>query len=150
MRTECSIEIERPIEEVFDYTINHVTEWSTTVVEEEVLEETPNHIGTKFRSVTQSHGRPMEFLGEVTDHVPPHASAVTLRGAAFDLDVAYLFEDLDGRTRVTQIADVHGKGVFRIMLAIFGRFGQSASQQAQLEELKNLKFLLETNVKPSA
>jgi len=31
--TEASIEIEHPIDEVFEYTINHVAEWCSVVVE---------------------------------------------------------------------------------------------------------------------
>ena len=42
-------------------------------------------------------------------------------GKQFDIDVEYLFEDLSGRTRVTQRADVKGKGFFNAIL--FGVWG---------------------------
>lgn len=39
MKSEISIEIDRPIAEVFEYTNNNVPEWSDTVVSDEVIEE---------------------------------------------------------------------------------------------------------------
>ena len=147
MRTEASIEIDRPIQEVFDYTNDHVAEWSITVVEDEVLDSTPDRVGTRFRTVTQNQGRRMDFEGVVTHYEPPHASAVELRGNAFDIDVAYLFEDLGGRTKVTQVSHVRGKGFFKLLLLLFGWLGRTASCQAAQNELQNLKFLLEAGPK---
>jgi hypothetical protein len=39
MRTSGSVEIDKPIEVVFEYTNNNVAEWSTIVVEDEVIEK---------------------------------------------------------------------------------------------------------------
>ena len=39
MRSLASIEIDRPIDEVFTYTNEKVAEWSLTVVEDEVIEQ---------------------------------------------------------------------------------------------------------------
>ncbi len=38
MESELSIEVDRPIAEVFECANDHLTEWSLTCVEEEVLE----------------------------------------------------------------------------------------------------------------
>ena len=38
MQTQSSIEIQRPIAEVFDYTTTRVAEWSRLVVEDKVIE----------------------------------------------------------------------------------------------------------------
>jgi hypothetical protein len=39
MLTSGSVEIDKPIEVVFEYTNNNVAEWSTIVVEDEVIEK---------------------------------------------------------------------------------------------------------------
>ena len=39
MQTSGSVEIDKPIEVVFEYTNNNVAEWSTIVVEDEVIEK---------------------------------------------------------------------------------------------------------------
>ena len=59
MKTSGSVEIARPIAEVFDYTVNNVAEWSEIVVEDEVIDEKPGHIGTTFRTVTNDRGTRM-------------------------------------------------------------------------------------------
>ena len=61
MKAEASVEINRPIEEVFDFTNNHVVEWSVTVVEDTVINETPDRVGTTFKCVTESRGQRLEF-----------------------------------------------------------------------------------------
>lgn len=143
MQTEMSVEIDRPIEEVFDYTANNVAEWSIIVVEEEVLDEKPEGVGTTFRVVTKDRGRRMEFRGVVTHHQPPIAHTVHMTGKQFDIEAAYSFEDLGGRTRVTQRSTVKGKGFTKLMLASMGPFMKKASRNALQKELANLKRLVE-------
>lgn len=56
MKQQASVEVERPIDEVFEYTNKRVAEWSLTVVEDEVIEEEPGGVGSTFRCVTEDHG----------------------------------------------------------------------------------------------
>lgn len=72
MHSDGSVEIDRSIEDVFRLTNDHVAEWSIIVVEDEVLEETPDFVGSSFRTVTEENGRRMEFQGTVTHYKPPH------------------------------------------------------------------------------
>ncbi|MCL4206792.1 MAG: SRPBCC family protein [Pirellulaceae bacterium] len=147
MKQQMSVEIERPIEEVFEYTNKHVAEWSLTVVENVVTDEKPEGVGTAFCCITEDHGRRMEFQGVVTRHEPPTASAVHLTGQFFDIDAEYLFEDLGGRTRVTQRSSVAPKGFIRIFFFLFGWLVTRAGCKAQENELNNLKRLLEQRTK---
>jgi hypothetical protein len=81
MQNTASIEIDRSIEEVFDFTLNHVSEWSTIVVEDEVIDLIADGgVGTTFRVVTEERGKRMEFDGLVTRHDPPHQSTVQMIG----------------------------------------------------------------------
>jgi hypothetical protein len=139
-----SVEIDRPINEVFDYTIHNVAEWSTIVVKDEVIDEKPEGVGTTFRVTTEENGRRMEFEGLVTRHEPPTVHAVFMSGEQFDLDVAYLFDDLGRGTRVTQVSRVHGKGLVKVILFLFGWLMKKSSSNALEKELLNLKRLIET------
>jgi hypothetical protein len=149
MRSEGSIVVDRPQEEVFQLTNDHVEKWSIVVVENEVLDEKPGGVGTTFRTVTEERGKKMEFQGVVTRHTPPHLSAVHLTGSMFDIDVEYRFDDVPvGRTRVTQRSHVAAKGAFKIFLFLFGWMMKKSSCQALQKELNSLKQFCEQQTSP--
>ena len=150
IKTEASIEIDRPIDRVFDYTTNHVAEWSDTVVEEEPIDTMPDGgVGSTFRCVTANNGQRMEMQGTVTQYEPPVKSAVHLESGVFDIHALYLFEDLGGSTRVTQVSVVTARGfLFRLMFRLMGVFVRKSGCQAALKELQNLKRHLETEDRP--
>lgn len=125
---------------MFEYSLNNVVEWSLTCVEDEVLEErNSGGVGTRFRIVTEESGRRMPFEGVVTRHEPPRESAIQLVGQHLDIDVLYLFEDLGGRTRVTQRSIVAGKGFVKVIFTLFGWAMKGAGCKAQQNELLSLK-----------
>lgn len=141
IRTVGSIEIDRPIDEVFKYTNHQTAEWSLTVAEDEVLEQkNDGGAGTTFRCITEDRGQRMEFLGEVTRWEPPHLSEVFLTGRSFDIEAEYTFEDLGGRTRVTQASRVFPKGLmmkaFFFVASPFMKKGSCAALQKELNSLK--------------
>ena len=143
MQTEMSIEIGRPIGEVFDYTVNNVAEWSLIVVEDEVLDEKPEGVGTTFRLVTEERGQRMEFAGVVTRHEPPPAHPVVMKGRQFDIEAEYSFEDLGEHTRVTQRSTVNAKGFLKAIFFLFGWLMRKSSCNALEKELSHLKQLIE-------
>lgn len=143
MQTEISVEIDAPIAQVFDFSINNLTEWSTLIVDDTVINETPEVVGSTFRIVTEERGRRMEFEGVVTHHDPPNAQSVFLKNDMFDLDVEYRFEDLGGRTRLTQGSTVHAKGFLKVMFSLFGWAMKKSGRESGVSELNNLKRILE-------
>ena len=143
MRNEISIEIDRPIDEVFRLTNDHLPEWSLIVVADDVIEQTPEGVGTTFRTVTEDHGKRMEFQGVITRHEPPFVNAVRLTGTMFDIETEFTFEDLSGRTRVTQTADVTGKGFFKLFMFLFGWMMHKSHCKASEDELESLKRFCE-------
>jgi hypothetical protein len=143
MRTESSIEIDRPIDDVFRLTNEHVAEWSIIVVEDEVIEEKPQGVGTTFRTVTEEHGERMVFQGVITRHDPPHVNAIELKGDKFDIEAEYTFEDLSDKTRVTQKSKVTGKGFFKLFLFCCGWMMNKSSCNALNDELNSLKQFCE-------
>ena len=143
MESHLSIEIDRPIAEVFERTTEDVTAWSITCVEDEIIDAKPDGVGTTFRVVTEERGKRMEFMGEVIEQTIPTSSAVQLRGEHFDIDVWYSFEDLGGRTRVTQRSKIHGKGFFKVMFFLMGWALKKSGCKAQQAELDSLKAYCE-------
>lgn len=143
MQAEASVEINRPIEDVFDFTNEHVPEWSITVVEDSIIEETPDRVGTTFRCLTQSQGKEMEFQGVVTRWERPHVSASELVGESFDIEVAYFFEKTTEGTRVTQKSIVSPKSFLKVFFFLFGWMMGKSSCDAASNELENLKRILE-------
>jgi len=144
MKTEGSILIERPIEEVFQITLRSVPEWSQVVIEERLIEDiNDGGVGTRFRTVTMSSGQQMEFEGIVTHLDPPYSAASTLTGQNFDIEVAYSFEQVDSQTRVTQWSNVKGKGFFKLILLLMGGLMKRGSCEALQKELNSLKMYCE-------
>jgi hypothetical protein len=144
IKTEGSVEIDRPIHEVFRLTNEDVAKWSIVVDESELLDGTEKGVGTRFRSVTEDHGKRMEFQGIVTAYDPPYASAVKLTGDMFDIEAAYSFEDLGQRTKVTQFSTVTGKGFVKLFFLLCGWMMNKASGDALAKELNSLKRYCET------
>jgi hypothetical protein len=143
MNNDGSVVIDRPIDEVFRLTTEHVAEWSIIVIGDEVIEKKPGGVGSTFRTVTEEGGRKMVFEGVVVRYEPPFVNAVHMTGAMFDIDAVYFFEDLGGRTRVTQKSSVAGKGFFKVFLALFGWMMNKSSCQALEKELQSLKAFCE-------
>lgn len=143
MTNEGSIEINRPIHEVFGLTNEDVAAWSIVVVEDELLDESHKGVGTRFRTVTEDHGKRMEFRGVVTAYDPPYAS-VKLTGDMFDIEAAYSFEDLGNRTKVTQFSTVTGKGFMKLFFFLCGWMMNKASCDALAKELNSLKQYCES------
>ncbi len=151
MYTEGSVEVDRPIDEVFKLTIEHVADWSTIVVEDVVLDEKPIGVGTTFRTITEENGKRMEFQGVVTRHEPPHLHAVTMTGDSFDMDVAYFFESIDGGgTRVTQKADIAGKGFVKVVFFAVGWLMKKQSCNEVNKQLNGLRRFCEEQADEAA
>ena len=144
MRTKGSIEIDCPIDETFRLTTNNVAEWSTIVFSDEVLNSVDNGgVGTTFRTVTKEHGRELTFEGRVTKHDPPTAHSIYITGDSFDIDIDYTFEELSGRTRVTQDSSVMPKGFLKVFFALFGWAMKRSNCKALDAELNSLKRFCE-------
>lgn len=143
MRTEISVDIDRPLEPVFEHTTGDVTQWSEVCIRDEPIEERPGVVGSTFRLVTSENGREMEFTGEVVEHEPPKRSRVVLVGPAFDLDVLYTFEPVGAGTRVTQTSEVTGRGFFKLLLPLMGWMMRRSACKSQAHELDGLKRFCE-------
>ncbi|QDT08300.1 SRPBCC family protein [Planctomycetes bacterium K23_9] len=146
MRTQLSVIIDRPAEEVFDYTLNHADQWSKSIVSDEVIEEkNGGGVGTTFRMVTEENGQEMIFRGEVTRWNRPSVARSFLKGDAFDIDVEYRFENMGYRTEVTQESRVLPKSIaLKVVFLTAGWLFKGIGRRALQKDFETLKQQLET------
>jgi uncharacterized protein YndB with AHSA1/START domain len=143
MRIEESVEINRPLEEVFDYVANHenLPEWSGIVLE--VQKETEGQLqeGDRFTVVAKFLGRRFETPFEVSAHQPPRRHSDRSMGGPFEQEYTYTFEETAGSgTRFTQVAEGEPEGFFRLA----GPLLEIAGRRQFRADLQTLKDLLET------
>ncbi len=140
MRIEESVQINRPLEEVFSYVTNpeSLPEWSNLVLEVRMDTEGPLQEGDRFTTVAKFLGRRFETPFEVTAHEPPTHHSDRSRGGPFEQEFIYTFEETEGgTTRLTWVAEGEPGGFFRLAGPLLERVGRRQSR-ADLQTLKDL------------
>jgi uncharacterized membrane protein len=147
IRVEQSVEINRPIEEVFSYTskAENFPEWGATVVEVRQEEEARGRDslreGVRFTLVQQALGRRFEAPFEVTDYEPNRRYAHRgTEGHPVPVTMIFTCEPLssDG-ARFTPRIEVQPGGFFGLVGPVLER----AIRRQMRTNLKTLKDLLE-------
>ena len=117
--------------------------WQTNVSKTEILQKTPNWIGTTFRETIEEGGSGMEMEGVVTDYRENQALAMHMSGKYNVVDVAWHIEERGKHTRLTVKADIRFRSFVRLMSILFWpAFKKNALRQLQ-EEFEKLKDLCE-------
>jgi uncharacterized protein YndB with AHSA1/START domain len=146
IRVEESVEINRPVEEVFSYTSNPVNfpEWAATVVEvrqEEVSRRGSLREGERFTLVQQALGRRFEAPFEVIDYEPNRRYVHRgTDGHPVPVTMIFTYEPLssDG-TRFTPRIEVEPGGFFELVGPVLER----VIRRQMRTNLETLKALLE-------
>ena len=143
MRISNTIEIKATPAKVF-YWLGDPTrarEWMTSVSHTEVIEKTPNWVGTTFRETVEEDGRGTELRGVVTDFVANERMAFHLEGEFNTVDVVWTLRDKGQITEVSQVAEVRFKGLMRVLSIVLGPafrkkiIAQGEREFARLKEL---------------
>ena len=141
MRIEESVQINRPLEEVYEYVANpeNLPEWTGTVIE--THKDTPGPLleGSSFTSVGKFLGRRIESPFEVTAHEFPRRHTHKSTGGPLPTEWTLTFEEVAGRTRYTQVAEGEPGGFFGLVGPLLERVGRRQLKT----DLENLKDLLE-------
>ena len=141
MRIEESVQINRPVEEVYEYVANpeNLPEWTGTVIE--TRKDTPGPLlkGCTFTTVGKFLGRRIESPFEVTSHEFPRRHTHKSTGGPLPMEWALTFEEVAGRTRYTQVAEGEPGGFFGLVGPLLERVGRRQLRT----DLENLKDLLE-------
>ena len=119
--------------------------WQTNVSKTEILEKTPNWIGTTFRETIEEGGKGVEMQGEVTDYRENQSLAMHMSGKYNIVDVKWCIEEMVNYTRLTMNSNIQFKSFLRL-LSIFLWPAFKRNIQRQLDrEYAQLKELCEEN-----
>ena len=140
MRIEESIEINRPVEDVFAYVsdVNHLPQWAGTTIEVKDAPEGPLHDGATFTDVGKFLGWRIETPLEPTVEAP-HRLMYRSTGGLVPHDWTYTFEPLGHGTRMTLAVEGEPGGFFRLA----GPFFERAFKRQLTTDIQRLKDLLE-------
>lgn len=137
-RTEASIVINRPVEEVFSYLmdVNNWPEW-TGFPELEQTSEGPVGVGTTFRGVSEFLGRSGEWTSEVTAYEPNRKFQQKIIWGSMSIEQSSIFEPVEGGTKYTQIGEGETGGIFKMATPVVNRMmkKQLESNLAKLKEV---------------
>jgi uncharacterized protein YndB with AHSA1/START domain len=142
MRLEESVEINRPVEEVFSYVANpeNLPEWSGLVLEVHKETQGQPEEGDRFTTVAKFLGRRFETPFERRAYEPNRRYTDRAAGGPIpDQDWTYTFEEVSGGTRITRAAEGEPGGFFRLAGPLLERAGRRQIRA----DLGNLKDLLE-------
>jgi uncharacterized protein YndB with AHSA1/START domain len=148
MKISHTIDIKSTPEKVFYWLEDpcRVMEWMTSVTKTEIMKETPNMVGTTFREYIEENGRGTEMRGVVTDFVSNKRLAFHLEGDFNTAEVDFTLEEKEGMTQLTQNAEVHFKGILRVLSIFFGSFFKKKIMSQAQSEFARLKELCEQEV----
>ncbi|MGI8658125.1 MAG: SRPBCC family protein [Candidatus Limnocylindria bacterium] len=143
IRAEHSVEIDRPIEDVFAFVADQSNEpkWHTDVVE--VVRPGPDQpiqLGSSVVWVIDFMGR-SEYEAEVTVFEPNRCIELTARRGPLKPILTHRFERAGSGTRYTRHIDIPPSGVFRVLEPILRAAGVARKRQIRFAE--NLKTVLE-------
>ena len=92
--------------------------WQTNVSKTEILEKTPNWIGTTFRETIEESGSGVEMQGVVTDYRENQLLAMHMSGKYHVVDVEWNIKDMGEFTRLTMNSNIQFKSFMRIFSVI--------------------------------
>jgi uncharacterized membrane protein len=97
-----SIEIDRPVEEVFDFVADERNEpnYNPDLLRSSKITDGPITVGTRFTAVHRSRGRPVEMTIEITECDRPHRFGSHTSMPGTDVRGVLTFEPIGDRTRM--------------------------------------------------
>jgi hypothetical protein len=140
---EASIEINRPIQDVFSYIGEHFFDnypkWSVGVVEFEPLDGREVFIGAKAKQKRKDNGEEVESIFEITDYQP--VVKLTFKGLTEPYQHSYLLESNDQKqpTRLTFRFELLEIEVF---MRPFEKLIRAAIEDGAENTVENIKNLI--------
>ena len=121
MEIKGSVDIQRPVEEVFEYMNEpkNNLEWETGVLEMELTSEGPLGVGSRGRRVENYGMGTDESTWVITKHEPNKFIAMDYESDKFIGDGGYDIEPIDGGTRVHyRFAGTPKNPFFRLLMPL--------------------------------
>jgi uncharacterized membrane protein len=140
-RIEESVEIKRPVDEVFAYTTGAKSwpKWQSFIVEAEQTSQGPMGVGTTFKGTNRMMGRSMKWSAKVTEYEPNTKWAKSITCGSVIIEEHMTYEPLEGGINFTIIYDMKVGG----FLKLFSPMVVSSTRKETKKSLSNLKSILE-------
>ncbi len=141
VRVEGEIDIDRPVEEVFDFVADERNEprFNPQMRRAERISDGPIGVGARFRAEMVSMGRTVEMVIEFTDFERPRRLASSTHMSSMDIRYTLTFEPAPEGTRMRWSGDLKPRGIFKLMSPLVARMGRRQEQRIWT----SLKHLLE-------
>ena len=143
IKNENSVEINKPIEEVFEYVTNidNLPLWAGPVTEAKQTSEGQVGVGTTQTQVAQLLGRRIESSLEVTEYEPNKKFTTKSTSGPIPIEIHYTFEPVAEGTRLETVGILDAGGFFKLAEPLVAR-----TLKRQTEgDFKTLKELLEAS-----
>ena len=144
MRVEVSIEINRPLQEIFDYVseVGNYPEWMADALEVRKDTEGPPQLRDKFTVAIKSVGRRFETPYERTSYEANRGyTDRAVGGPVPNQRWTCTFQEVPGGTRLTRTVEAEMSGILKLLEPIQKR----SAERGLRRDLKTLKDVLEAS-----
>ena len=140
--TENSVEIGRPVEQVFAYVMDPDNEpiWNPATQKAEITSAGPMGVGTIIHYVGRFLGRTVDTTFEVTEYEANRKRVNKSLSGPYPYEITNLFESVEGGTKFTATARLDVGGFFKVAEPLLVRM---INRQVD-NGFANLKDLLES------
>ena len=148
VKVEASVDINRPIEEVFAYVTDptKAPEWSSLTLESRLEGGGPIGVGSRIRAIGKFLGRRVESTAEVTRYEAPTIFSMREISGPGHLEIERQLESVGKGTRYRSRLAGEAGGLFKLADPIVA----SLMKRAVETDLHTLKTLLEARVPSGA
>lgn len=145
---EKSLVINRPQQEVFDYTANpaNAHKWQSQVLSSEWSSDGSHGVGSTQRATARFLGRDFEGSSQITVWDPPNEHGFKSIGGPIQIEGGMKFEPEGNGTKATMSGQIEASGFFKLAEGLVKR--QLESQF--VTNLEALKILLESDSESSS
>ncbi len=140
-RFEKSIFINRPRQEVFDFTVDPLNDarWQSDIVSSEATSEGPRGVGSTSRVVRKFLGREMDSTIEITAWDPPDQVNYKSVGGPMEFEFSAKYEEQEGGTLLTMTGQAEFGGFFKLASGMVVK----QAEKSMGEDMAALKELME-------
>jgi hypothetical protein len=140
---EESINIKRPLDKVFTYTLDvkSWSKWFTSVTDTEQTSQGQFGIGTTYKATSKGMGMKIKLTGKVTGYELNKMWSKEFGTQNTIYNIRYSFDSIEGGTKVIQQFDIKLSGFMKLFSSMFANSTRKQTKVA----LSNLKRILEAH-----
>lgn len=141
IQVDVSVDIDAPVEEVFDYSTNNKNDpaWMEEVVNVRKTSDGPIGVGSTFVNYVEFLGRSFDDSHEIVDYEPNKRMTILQKTGPVPFKATYLTQPVEDGTRFSMHIEAEPGGFFKLASPLIRR-----QLQRQYEKnLANLKAILE-------